>query len=95
MLVEEHAVLELHRIVVLAADVVVAPGRVRIAFQLADHGAGVNVIDAGKPHPFGDDAERHAVRSGACRCPCPARCRCRTMSLRRPIWPSTGLRCSR
>ena len=47
---------------VFAADVVVAARRVRIAFQLADHRAGMDVIDAGKAHPFGDDAERDAVR---------------------------------
>src|SRR5208337_1465759 len=60
-LVEENAVLELLRIKVLAADVVVALGRHRVAFELADDGACVNMIDARKPHPFGDDAERDAV----------------------------------
>ena len=83
-LIEEHAMLEPHRIEVLAADVVVALRRRRIALELADDGAGVDVVDAGEPHPFGDDAERHAVRSSAaCRCRCPARCRCRIMSFLR------------
>ena len=58
VLVEEHAVLEPLRIEVLAADVVVAPGGRGIAFELADHRAGVDVVDAREPHPFGDDAER-------------------------------------
>ena len=84
VLIEEEAVLEPHRIEVLAADVVVALGRRRIAFELADDGAGVDVVDAGEPHPLGDHAERHAVRLlprvGR---QCPARCRCRIMSFRR------------
>ena len=49
------------RVEVLAADVVVAAHRRRVAFELADDGAGVDVVDAGEAHPFGDDAERDAV----------------------------------
>ena len=45
----------------LAADVVVALHRVRVALELADHGAGMDVVDAGEPHPLGDHAEAHAV----------------------------------
>ena len=63
MLVEEHAMFE--RGIGLkssTADVVIAARRGRIAFELADHGAGVDVIDAGQPHPFRDDAERDAVQ---------------------------------
>jgi hypothetical protein len=42
---------------------------VGVALQLADDGAGVDVVDAGQPHPFADDAEAHAVASsGVCRC---------------------------
>ncbi len=61
-LVEEYAVLEPHRIEVLAADVVVALCRRGIAFQLADDRTGVDVVDAREAHPFCDDAKRDAVR---------------------------------
>ena len=49
VLLEEHAVLEPHRVVVLAADVVVAAHGGGISLQLADHGAGMAVVDAGQP----------------------------------------------
>ena len=62
MLIEEDAVLEVQRIEVLAADIVIAARRVGIALELADDRARMNVIDARKAHPFGDDAERHAMR---------------------------------
>src|SRR5882757_10415391 len=61
VLVEEHAVLEPRRVVILAADVVIAARGRRVAFELADHRAGMDVIDAGKPHPLRDHAERNAV----------------------------------
>ena len=34
---------------------------VRVALELADDGAGMDVVDAGQPHPLGDHAEGHAV----------------------------------
>ena len=73
MLVEEHAVLQPHRIVVFAADIVVAARGRRIAFELADHGPGMDVIDACEPHPFRDHPERDAVAALARigRMPCP------------------------
>src|SRR5271165_2775029 len=40
-LVEEDTVLELHRVIILAADIVIASRGVRIALELADHGAGM------------------------------------------------------
>ena len=46
----------------LTTDVVVALHRQRIALQLAHGGARMQMIDAGQPEPFGDHAERHAVR---------------------------------
>ena len=61
VLVEEQAVLERLRRVGLPQRVVEAAGHERIALELADHGAGMDVVDAGEPHPFGDDAEVHAV----------------------------------
>src|SRR5436853_1276161 len=61
MLVEEDTVLELCRIEVLAADVVVTTRRVRVALELADHRAGVDVVNTGEPHPLGNDAEGDAV----------------------------------
>ena len=61
VLIEEHAMFEFCRIEVLAADVVIAARRRRIAFELADNRAGMNVIDAGEPHPFRDHAERDAM----------------------------------
>ena len=44
-----------------ATDIVVALHGRRIALELADRGARMDVIDAGQPHPFGDDAERDAM----------------------------------
>ena len=32
-----------------------------VAFELAHNRAGVNMLDAGHAHPFGDDAERNGV----------------------------------
>ena len=61
MLVEEYAMLELGRIEILPADVIVAARRIWIALQLADDRPRVNMIDAGKSHPLGDDAERYAM----------------------------------
>ena len=54
--------LELHRIEVLTADIVIAARRRRIAFELADDRPGVDMIDAGEAHPLGDDAERDAMQ---------------------------------
>ncbi len=82
MLIEEHAVLQSHRIEVFAADVVVTARRGGVTFQLADDSTRMDMIHAGKPHPLGDDAERYAVRllprvgasdrpgadAGSCRC---------------------------
>ncbi len=45
----------------VAADVVEALHRHRVAFELADRGAGVQVVDAGQAQPLGDDAKRDAV----------------------------------
>ena len=47
---------------VLAENVVEASRGERIALELADDGACVNVVDARKPHPLRDHAEGHAVR---------------------------------
>ncbi len=44
-----------------AAGVVDAPDDVGIALELTDYRPGVNVIDAGHTHPFGNDAKRNAV----------------------------------
>src|SRR5260370_36540002 len=60
VLVKEHAVLQPHRIVVFAANVVIAARGRWIAFELADHSAGMDVIDAREPHPFRDHPERDA-----------------------------------
>ena len=66
-----------------------------IALELADRGAGVDMIDTGHAHPFADDAEVDAVvflaRVGAV----PARCRCRIMSFLRPSWTWIEWRTSR
>src|SRR5919108_628086 len=61
-LVEEDAVLKVLPIEVLAADIVVAFDRVGIAFELAHHRPGVDVINAGQARPFRYDAERYSVR---------------------------------
>src|SRR6185437_4773340 len=45
----------------VAAHVVVALHGGRVAFELADRGAGVQVVDAGEAQPLGDDAEADAV----------------------------------
>ena len=45
----------------VATDVVVALHGRRIAFELADRGAGMDVIDAGQAHPFGNHAEADAM----------------------------------
>jgi hypothetical protein len=44
-----------------AADVVEPLHGQRIALELSDRRAGVDVIDSGHPHPFCDHAKRHAV----------------------------------
>src|ERR1035437_10924681 len=59
ILIEEHAVFEPHRIEVLAANVVVAARRGWISFELANYGAGMDVIDPGETHPFCDHPERN------------------------------------
>jgi hypothetical protein len=51
----------LHRRVGVAQRVVEAADHLRVAFELADHGAGVDVVDARHAHPLADDAEVHAV----------------------------------
>ena len=61
MLVEEHAVLQPRRIKVLAADVVITTRGRRIALELPDNGAGMDVIDTCEPHPFRNHPERDAV----------------------------------
>ena len=48
-------------VVLLAAGVVEAPMVERVALELADDGAGVDVVDAGQAHPLGDDPEVDAV----------------------------------
>ncbi len=61
VLIEEQAALQVlprHRI---AAHVVEALHRHRIAFELADGRSGVQVIDAGETQPLRDHPERHAV----------------------------------
>jgi len=84
MLVEEDAVLEPDRIEVFAADVVVAARGVGITFELADHRAGMDVIDAGEPHPLGNDAEGDAHGCAVSyRWSGPARCKCRIISFLR------------
>ena len=45
----------------LAQHVVEAENGVLVALELADDGAGVEVVDAGETQPLGDDAERDAV----------------------------------
>ena len=60
-LIEEQPVLEPPRNKVLAAGIVMPLVVVRIAFELADDGARMNVVDARHTHPFRDDPERHAV----------------------------------
>ena len=64
VLLEEQAALEVGRVVRLAQHVV-NPARIRVAFELAHHGPGMDVVHAGEPHPFRDHAERDAVRSSA------------------------------
>src|ERR1019366_6840651 len=44
-LIEEETTGEILRIIILAADIVIAARCMGIAFQLADHGSGMNVID--------------------------------------------------
>ena len=61
VLLEEEAALQVDCVLVVAAHVVEALHGQRVALELADGGAGVDVIDPGHPHPFGDHAERHAV----------------------------------
>ena len=61
VLVEEQTVLQARGRARLAQRVVEALDHERIAFELADHGAGMDVIDAGHAHPLADDAEVHAV----------------------------------
>lgn len=46
MLIEEHTVQGIRRNEILAQDVVETVRRVRIAFELTDDGAGVDVVDA-------------------------------------------------
>ena len=46
----------------VAQRVVVAADVGRVALQLADHGAGVDVVHADQPAPLGDDPEADAVR---------------------------------
>src|SRR4029079_1880877 len=47
--------------VVRAADLVVAAHRVGVAVELADHGPGVDVVDAEHATPLRQHAEGHAV----------------------------------
>ncbi len=61
VLVEVDAARQVHLGVRVAADVVVALHRHRVAFELADRRAGVDVVHTRQAHPLGDDAEAHAV----------------------------------
>ena len=61
VLVEVQPARGIGAVVALAADVVVAAHVARIALQLADHGARVDVVDAQEPAPLGQHAEGHAV----------------------------------
>ncbi len=62
VLVEEDAVLRVHRDLVLAQGVVEAAGGGRVALELPDDGACVHVVDAHQPRPLRDHPEAHAVR---------------------------------
>ncbi len=42
-------------------SVVETGDNVRVAFEFSHHGAGVNMVDAGHPHPLGNHPETHAV----------------------------------
>ena len=61
VLVEIEAARQIGARIGVAADVVVALHGQRIALQLADRGAGVQVVDAGQAQPLGDHAEADAV----------------------------------
>ena len=61
VLLEEQAALEVDQIERLPQDVVEALHHVRVTLELADHGARVDVVDPGQPHPLGNHAERDAV----------------------------------
>ena len=62
VLLEEQAVLQTSAACVRVAQrVVEALDHQRIAFELADDRARVDVVDAGHAHPLADDAEVHAV----------------------------------
>jgi hypothetical protein len=61
VLVEEQAVLQVLCGVRVAQRVVEALHHERVAFQLAHHRAGVDVVDPGHAHPLADHAEVHAV----------------------------------
>ena len=61
VLLEEQALLKLHRRVGVEQRVVEAANHLRVALELADHGAGVDVIDPRHPHPLADHTEVHAV----------------------------------
>ena len=62
VLVEVDAVAQVGGHLRAAQRVVVAAHHGRVAFQLADHGAGVQVVDADQPAPLGDDPEADPVR---------------------------------
>ena len=59
--VEEQAARQVDLRIRVAADVVVALHGERVALQLADGGAGVQVVAAGQAQPLGDHAEAHAM----------------------------------
>ena len=61
ILLEEHSALQIDLGMGVAANVVVPLHRHRVAFELADCGPGVQVVDAAHAQPFGDHAERYAM----------------------------------
>jgi len=61
VLIEEDAAAAVFLDVAVAHDVDPAQGRVAVAFQLADHGAGVQVVTAGQTQDLGQHTEVDTV----------------------------------